>query len=67
MTNLEKLLRIIMQEIDEEETDKEETEKDNSAKVAAEKTYEIYNEFVEAGFSDEQAFELTTILMRKVI
>ena len=62
MNDFEKLLHILM------EAEKEEKEeKENVAKEAAKKTYEIYSELCEAGFNEEQAFELLTIFIENVL
>lgn len=64
MNDFEKLLRILMEAEKEGKEGKE--EKENVAKEASKKTYEIYSELCEAGFNEEQAFELLTILIEKV-
>lgn len=65
MNDFEKLLHILMEAEKEEKKEKEEEESD--AKKVSKMTYEIYSELCEAGFNEEQAFELLTILIENAL
>ena len=68
MNDFEKLLHILMEAEKEEKEGKEgKEEKENAAKEASKKTYEIYSELCEAGFNEEQAFELLTIFIENAL
>lgn len=59
MNDFEKLLHILMEE--------EKEEKESDAKKVSKMAYEIYSELCEAGFNEEQAFELLTILIENAL
>ena len=60
MNELETLILAMLQDA------KDEAKKENKGiEKATKATYDIYKSFVDAGFNEEQAFELTKILLRK--